>query len=124
MKWFILIMGILLIGCIDENSKKQKYASDLYDRITDQIYNKSSNLFNSSWQKIEENIIANKKILYMMSNDEFSIVVIRNNFDMNADTTAKADPDTSAIMSSPAMDKIEDAIKNLETLAKKMQGEK
>jgi len=119
MKWIILIVSVLLIGCSGK-SKEEKYASDLYLRITDQVY--VGNGMSNSWLKIKDNIIAKKKILYMMSNGEFSILVVRNTFDPVADTTIDQTPDTSTITSSPEVDKITDAIKNLERLAKKMGG--
>lgn len=123
MKLGILIVTLLLIwGCGEsEREKEERYIDNLYTRITSQVYD--GNGMSSSWYQIKDNIKAKKKVLYMVTSDEFSILVVRNSFNAVADTSINSSPDTAAITASPEVDKIANAIKNLENLSKKMSGQ-
>lgn len=119
MKLGILILVSLLIGC-SIPSKEEEYANDLYNRITAQVRNGDG--ASDSWLQIEDNILAKKKILFMIASEEFSILVVRNSFSGGADTSVVPVTDTATITASPEVDKITDAVKNLENLAKRMGG--
>lgn len=118
MKRSILVVCLLIvIGCDSPQNKAESNAKRLYSCISETIFDYQGNT-TKNWQQIMQNIIDKKRILFLSSNNEFTIIVLRNNFsDVSTIDTASTVTDTGAIVSSPIVDNIELTIKRLEKIS-------
>jgi hypothetical protein len=117
MKGIILVIGLLfIVGCDSLQSKAEKNTESLYSRINETIADGNGNR-TENWRNIKQNIIDKKRILFLSSNNEFTIIVLRNNFnDTSTIDISSTYTDTGAILSSPVVDNIDATIKKLEKI--------
>lgn len=118
MKRSILVICLLIvIGCDYPQDKAERNAEKLYSCIGETICD-GKGYFTENWKYIKQNIIDKKRILFLSSNSEFTIIVLRNNLtDVSTIDTASTITDTGAVVSSPIIDNIELTIKRLEKIA-------
>jgi hypothetical protein len=124
MKKVFLISLLVFISCVDfrpaAEKKAEQDATNFYYRICASVYNTGSSSWTLGWQQIYKNYRAGKKILFIESNQDFSIVVVRNSSGEAIPRDSTQPIDTVAA-TAPALNTVAETMKKLQTLTNQIQ---